>query len=290
MNRKKSALILAATFCASAFGLGFRVSPGTILLHDAPVGKPYDFAAERNQTIRIGPVNYDMTYEIHAEPASVGNSSATGFFDFPNADWFSFAAETVSIAAGEVAELPMWLNIPKDEGLYNHHWLLGIPVTPIASGKGAAQIQVGGYLQFRFETEAKADVVPKCAQNELVAVPSTVRFEDMLPGMERIEIPKLFHGRAHALMYSVERLDPSSDVARITILGTPGYPRLTHPEWIEYPKEIVVPGSSEGGGPFPITINIPEGAQVRRFEEILLLKNDQTRPAFIRILVDIKQM
>jgi hypothetical protein len=282
-------LLVAGSICVSAFGLGFRISPGTILLNEAPVGKPYDFATERNQAIRIGPVNYDMTYELHAEPAGAGNSSATGYFDFLNPEWFSLAAETVFISAGDVAEVPMWLNIAEDEGLYNHHWLLGIPVTPISVG-GATQIQVGGYLQFRFETEAKAGVVPQCAQSELVAVPSTIKFEDMMPGMDRIEIAELYHGRQHSLMYRVERLDPDSDVARITILGTPGYPRLEHPEWIEYPTEAVVPGSDEGGGPFPITVKIPQGEQVRRFEEILLLKNNQTKTAFIRILVNIKQI
>ena len=283
-------VLLAVSICVSAFGLGFRISPGTILLNEAPVGQPYDFAAERNQTIRIGPVNYDVTYELHAEPASNGNSSATGYFDFPNPEWFSLAAETVFIPAGDVAEVPMWLNIEEDEGLYNHHWLLGIPVSPIAVGSGATQIQVGGYLQFRFETESKAGVVPECAQNELVAVPSAIKFEDMTPGMDRIEIAELYHGRPHSLMYRVERLDPASDVAKITILGTPGYPRLMNPEWIEYPEEIVVPGSDEGGGPFPITVKIPQGEQVRRFEEILLLKNNQTKTAFIRILVNVKQI
>jgi len=269
--------------------IGFRISPGTILLHDAPVGRPFDFATERGQVIRIGPMDYDMTYHIRAEPASAGNSSATGYFDFPNASWFSVAAETVFAPAGEVTELPMWLNIPDDDGWLNHNWLLGVPVSPIAVGEGAAQIQVGGYLLFRFETEAKAGVVPYCAENEIVAVPSRTLFDKMLPDVPRTEVVELYHGRQRALLYSVERLDPDSDVARLTILGTPGYPRLTNPEWVEYPEEIVIPGKGEGGGPFPITVNVPRDEPVRRFEEILLIKSDHAKTAFLRILVNLEQ-
>lgn len=281
-------LILLAII-SSVFALGFRISPGTILLYDAPVGKPYDFAMERNQTIRIGPVEGEITYELHSEKPSMGNSSATGYFDFPEPIWFSFGAETITVEAGKISEIPMWLNIPMDEGLYNHNWLLGIPVTPIAVAKGATQIQVGGYLQFRIETQAKENVIPKCGLNEIVAVPSKLAFENMQPGIERVEVATLFHEKLNSSLYTVERLDPSSDVAKLTILGSPSYPRLTNPEWIEYPKEIVIPGSDEGGGPLPITLKIPADAQVRRFEEILLIKSNKTKTAFLRVLVDIEQ-
>jgi len=283
-------LLSALTAVSALLGLGFRISPGTILVYDAPVGRPLDFAAERNQTIRIGPTESDITYELHAEQPSAGNSTATGYYDFPEPAWFSFAVETVFVRQNEVAEIPMWLDLPQDDALYNHNWLLGVPVSPIAVGVGASQIQVGGYLLFRIETEPKDGVVPSCAYNEIVSVPSKLFFQKVKPGAGETATATLFHGKPKSMLYSVERLDPESDVAKITILGMPGYKRLENPEWIEYPSEIVIPGIEEGGGPLPIRITIPENTDIRRFEEILLIKNPDAKTAFIRILVDIDKI
>ena len=287
--RTISAILVLALLAAFAAGAGIRVSPGTMLLHDTPVGETFDFAKERGQSIRIGPVERVMTYALHPEPASEGGTQATGYYDFPDASWFSISVDTVSIEKGGVAEIPMWLEIPDDEGYYNHHWLLGIPVSPI-SGEGGMQLQVGGYLLFRFETESREGVVPRCADNEVVAVPSIVRESEVTAGDTRELVVDLFSGAEKAGIYTVERLDPASEVAEYTILGRPGYPRLSNPEWIEYPDTVVIPGREEGSGPLPITINIPPDARFRRFEEILLLKGGYTRPAFIRIQVIMKQL
>ncbi len=279
------------------FAAGISIRPGTILLQDAPVGDLYDFYERRMQSIKIGPAEKDIAYNLYPEKASEGGTKATGFYDFPEPEWFILEKETLEVREGEVGEVRMWLEIPAEDGLYNHHWLLGIPVTPISIPGRGAQIQVGAYLLFRIETEAKSGVVPICAPEEIVAVPSKLEFLEILPGEEITKVVTLFQGRDMSGLYTVKRLDPESDVARLTILGTPGFPRLSEPGWIEYPDTVVIPGADEGGGPFPVTVNIPSGAQVRRFEEILMFEKvetriqtgNETRPAFLRIIVTTKQ-
>ncbi len=289
MNDKKVLLIILIFIIGAAFSAGIKIRPGTILLQEAPVGETYDFESRRGQNITIGPVEKNITYTISAEPAGEGGSQATGYYDFPDASWFTLDLDTISIEAGFEGDIGMWMDIPAEDGLYNHHWLLGIPISPVpVEGKGT-QIQVGAYLLFRIETESLDGVIPACAKDEIVTVPSRPRFVDVLPGQENTLVVQLFHGKASSGLYEVSRLDPESPVAQLTILGTPGFPRLANPDWITYPEEIVIPGEEEGGSPFPITLKIPAGAQIRRFEEIIMIKNDKTRPAFIRILVNTKQ-
>ena len=193
------------------------------------------------------------------------------------------------IPKGETDTIPIWLSIPEDDGYYNHHWILGIPITPAIAAASGTQLQVGAYLLYKFETEAKTGVIPKCATNEIVVVPSVIEFLDLSPGDSITKVAEIFQGGEKARLCSIERLDPNSEIAIYTIEGTPGFPRLTDTSWVEYPDIIVIPGSEEGGGIFPVTVKIPRDAQVRRFEEILLLKGENIQPAFVRIIVTTAQ-
>ena len=243
MSRFKSIFTLCILISAvTVFASGISVKPGTILIQEVPLGETYDFETRRGQKIVIGPVATDKTYALYAEPASTGGSEATGFFDFPEPNWFDLEMDTIDIATGEEGHVAMWMTIPDDEGLYNHHWLLGIPITPVVEPGTGEQIQIGVYLLYRIETEAKAGVVPSCARDEVVTAPSRMVFQDVLPGSESSEVIQLFQGRDKSLLFNVHPLDPTSPVAQLTILGTPGFPRLANPEWLEYPEEVVIPG------------------------------------------------
>ncbi|HDR90647.1 MAG TPA: hypothetical protein ENN75_00205 [candidate division Zixibacteria bacterium] len=275
-------IIIIAT---AALGARIRVKPPTILLQEAPVGEIYDFENQRGQFITLGPIEGDRIYTLTPEPASKGESKATGYFDFPEPAWFQLERDSVAVLSGTEENVRMWLDIPKDDGYYNHHWLLGIAVNPISVQGSREQIQVGAYLLYRIETEAKAGVVPYCAESEVVVAPSMVVFENVRPGEEVTQVVELFSGLPRADLATVSPLDPTSPVAQLTILGTPGFPRLTNPEWIEYENETVIPKAGEPGAPFPITLKIPQGEQIRRFEEILMIEGENSRPAFVRIVV-----
>ncbi len=279
---------LAVILVTVSFGSRMRVKPPTILLQEAPVGEYYDFGLRRGQHITIGPMPKDRIFKLAVEPASQGGSQATGYVDFPEPTWFELDKDSVFVQAGTEETVDMWMSIPEDDGLYNHHWLLGIALNPVAVPGNFEQIQTGAYLLFRIETEAKAGVVPICADNEIVSAPSMVVFSDVQPGKETSQTIELFSGFQKSQLVSIQPLDPTSPVAQLTILGTSGFPRLNNPEWLEYPAETVIPGEEEGGGPFPITLKIPQDEQIRQFEEILIIESEYCRPAFIRILVTTK--
>jgi len=288
--KQKALSFFSIIFLAgAALCIGIRVSPGTILLQEAPIGETYDFMAREGLAITIGPVEKETSYLLSCEPASKGGSQATGYVDFPNPAWFYLANDSVTIFENETAEIPMWLQIPKNEGYYNHHWLLGIPISPTRTAEKGPQLQVGSYLLFRIETQAKKGVRPICAQNEIVGAPSRLVFLDVVPGSTIPDVIELYSGNEQAGIYSVYRLDPKSPVAELTIKGTPGFQRLDNPEWIQYPDTIVIPGKKEGSGVLPITVSLPQNPGTRRFEEILMIEGSAMRPAFVRILVIIKQ-
>lgn len=288
MKSKLVIYILVVILITSCFGTRMRVKPPTILLQEAPVGETYGFDLRRGQQITIGPMPSDRFFKLNVEPASVGGSNATGYVDFPEPAWFQLEKDSVFVPANTEEKVKMWLDIPEDEGFYNHHWLLGIALNPISGPGARQQIQVGAYLLYRIETEAKADVVPTCAEGEIVSAPSMVIFDDVKPGEEVTKVARLFCGNQKSQLASVYPLDPTSPVAQLTILGTPGFPRLQNPEWLDYPEEVVIPGVDEPGSPFPITVKIPRGEQIRHFEEILMIESENCRPAFIRILVNTK--
>lgn len=287
--RRTSIFIGVIVIASCALSYGIRVSPATIILQEAPVGELYDFMAREGLSIVIGPVDYDISYILSCEPASKGSSTATGYFDFPEPSWFILAHDSVHILKGDIAEIPMWLNIPAHDGYYNHHWLLGIPISPSKADIHGPQIQVGAYLLFRIETKAKKGVRPICAPNEVVSVPSRLVFDNLIPGKPVSEVLNIYYGGERSGIYSVKRLDPESPVAEITIKGTPGFPRLENTSWVQFPDTIVIPGKKEGPGILPITVSVPHNPGVRRFEEILMIESTMTRPAFVRILVMLKQ-
>lgn len=286
MKLSKLTLVICLIIIAAvAFGARIRVKPPTILLQEAPVGEVYDFEVQRGQLITLGPIDGDRIYMLTPEPPSKGGSQATGYFDFPEPAWFQLERDSLFVLGGTEEQVRMWLDIPDDEGYFNHHWLLGIAVNPIAMQGSREQIQVGAYLLYRIETEAKAGVVPYCAQDEVVVAPSMVVFDGVRPGEEVTQVVELFSGLPKAELASVSPLDPTSPVAQLTILGTSGFPRLTNSDWIEYEDQTVIPKAGEPGAPFPITVKIPRGEQIRRFEEILMIEGENSRPAFVRILV-----
>ena len=149
---KKIVLVGIFIIAIGLFAAGIKVRPGTLVLHEAPIGETYDFQTARGQSIVIGPVQKKRVYSLLSEPASLGGSQATGYFDFPNPDWFELEFDVVSIEAGTDESIAMWMTIPGEEGYYNHHWLVGIPITPVTDSFSSEQIQVGAYLLFRIET------------------------------------------------------------------------------------------------------------------------------------------
>ncbi len=81
----------------------------------------------------------------------------------------------------------------------------------------------------------------------------------------------------------ISRLEPESDVAKLTILTKAGFVRLNNFEWLTYDTLVTL---KEGYGSMKIKLYIPEGSEevVNNLEELLLLKSDDKK-AFLRIRI-----
>lgn len=263
MTRKIILLLILLNF--SLYGMGLKVSPGTILLREFPVGDSFDFEEKRNLTLTIKNDNSSTyKYAISPEKPSQSNSDATGYFDIADPDWFSVEPATLSIEAHDVGYAKMYMEIPEDENWYNRHWLLGVSILPISSSKRqGTSIALGGYLLYRFETESKRklSIYPKCETQEIVPVPSRVHFDSVEPGKTYIKKVRLAHSYTHNKKFEAYPLPPSSEVAKLTILTKSPYTRLQNHSWLEYDKDISL--RQDQFSDFVLRLHIPENASKR---------------------------
>ncbi|MBN2541603.1 hypothetical protein JXI42_01950 [bacterium] len=271
-----------------AIGVGLSVSPGTILIQDFPVGEFYDFSEQKNYDIRISnEAETPHTYALAAEKPSNSQSSATGFYDFAHPEWFYFEVETIFVDALENESVGIFMDIPEADGWYNHHWLLGISVMPLPGELQGGTISLGAYLLFRFETEPKEGVVPTLAENEMVLVPSTIVFDDVEPGELYQKKVKLYHPFQIEKKCDIYPLDPSSEVAKWTILISKGHSRLQNHDWVVYDSTVNLQPNQPCD--LDIYLQTPPG-NVRPTEEILIFEAfNIDKKAFLRIKTNFKE-
>ncbi|MBN1755125.1 hypothetical protein JW877_02825, partial [bacterium] len=181
----------------------------------------------------------------------------------------------------------MFMEIPEDQGWYNHHWLLGISALPIPDPEiPGGSISLGAYLLYRFETEADAKAVPTVGHNELVIVPSTLIFNDVVPGELYQKQVKIYHPFRTGKKCYVESLDPASDVAKWTILPSPGYPRLQNSEWIAYDSSLVL--SPDQPSTFDIFLQTPPTDLTKTHEILLFMPQGTGTKSFLRVKINFK--
>ncbi|HDG67622.1 MAG TPA: hypothetical protein ENG11_00555 [candidate division Zixibacteria bacterium] len=283
---RKKYLITAAVFLAIAvaFGVGISVSPGTFLIQDVPVGKKFDISEKVGYVIRIGRNSGAGVYVLTPRRPSEDGTKATGFYDFPDPSWFHLQRDTLSLAADSTSYTKMWLELPDDPSLYNRHFLLGVDVSPtLESTKG--MIAVGAYLLYRFETEPKEGVVPELPAGEMAFVPSVVEFDSLGRRANVSRTLKLFRGGEVKTRVKLYRLDPESEVAKYTILLTPGYRRA--PEGIVlFPDQITI-DPKEGGKLF-VQVAYDKPPKHKHLEEIIIAESQFGEKAFLRVHINLK--
>ncbi len=274
----RKALLFIALFALSMNGVGISISPGTFLIQDVPLGVEYDITANQGYVIRLSNVSPSAVYILTPRRPSEDNTRATGYYDFPEPSWFHTGQDTLVISAHGYAQTQMWLTMPDDPSLYNRHFLLGVDVSPtIESSKGL--LSVGAYLLYRFETLPKEGVKPILHPNEMAFVPSVVTFENVKVGDIRTKELFLYSGDSLRGQCRFYRLDPESDVAKLTILTSPGFRRA--PENIVFfPEEGWL--SSEGTK-FFVQIAIPEEIKFTRIEEIIIAEAPNGNKSFLRV-------
>lgn len=277
-------LLLSGVSCL--LGIGIKAVPATILLEEIPLGKTFDFEKEKGIVISIyNDSDQGYKYHISAERPSSSDTKATGYFDFPEPNWCWFDRETVSIYPRSEEKIRLYMRIPDSTYYYNRHWLLAIAITPfeiIGEHEGTASIALGAYLLYRIETQSNIKGTSKKDEQELFTIPSVVEFADVEPSKryeKTVKIVSPFKNKS----VRIERLDPSSDVAKLTILVGQGFVRLNRLEWLNYDTLVSL---KDGTGSLNLKLQTPPEKEElnRNYEEILLLKCEDKK-AFVRIRI-----
>ncbi len=276
---QKAALILLLVCASAVFGVGISITPGTFLLQDVPVGKKYDITATKGFVVRIDRAYSSGVYIIKPVIPSADGTKATGFFDFPGTEFFHFERDTLILSDEIKTQSAMWMHLPDDPSLYNRHFLLGVDVSPTVEST-SGMLAVGAYLLFRFETEPKTGVVPKLPSGEAVFVPSVIRFDSLGSEANVSQNLKFFVGSKTARKAKFYRLDPESDVAKLTILPTTGFRRA--PEGtVFFPAEIRL--DENGAGNFFVQVAFEKKLPFKLLEEIILAELPDGTKAFLRV-------
>lgn len=274
----RKALLIIAFVAVLINGIGISISPGTFLIQDVPLGIEYDITANQGYAIRLSNVPASAVYILTPRRPSEDNTRATGYYDFPDPSWFHTGQDTLVIAADGYAQTPMWLMMPDDPSLYNRHFLLGVDVSPtVESSKG--MLSVGAYLLYRFETPPKEGVKPTLYPSELAFVPSVVIFDDIKAGDIRSVDLMLYSGDSLRGQCKFYRLDPESDVAKLTILTSPGFRRAPE-NTVFFPEQGWL--SSEGTK-FFVQVALLEELGFPRVEEIIMAEAPNGNKAFLRV-------
>ncbi|RKZ35074.1 hypothetical protein DRQ33_00620 [bacterium] len=259
-------------------GLGISISPGTFLLQNVPVGKKYDITSETGYIIRMGKETGSATYVLTPRRPSDDGTNATGFYDFPEPSWFHLEKNILNLNGDEPPNTAMWVEFPDDPSLYNRHFLLGVDVTPIPETT-SGMIAVGAYLLYRFETEPKAGVSPKLPKGEIAFVPSVLKFDQLGNKANISKDLKIFRGETKNLKLKLYRLDPESEVARYTILLSPGFHRA--PEGIVYfPNQVNI---NQDSGNLFVQVAFDNGLPHKKLEEIIIAESPDGKKAFLRV-------
>ena len=271
-------LIFFISFAAIVHGVGISVSPGTFVIQEVSVGEMFDISGQVGYFIKIGAQSNPGYYTITPRRPSDDGTTATGYYDFPQPDWFHTEYGTLYVDPKHDAQTAMWLTLPDDPALYNRHFLLGVDVSPIIED-ARGMISVGAYLLFRFETEPKAGVVPDLQDGEMVFAPSVVQFDSLSKGDNKSVDLKFFVWSEQKQPIKFYRLDPESDVARITIVPTPGYRRA--PEGIIYFPETM--RADNNGANFFVQVALSEEMNYPRLEDFIIAEAPNGNKAFLRV-------
>jgi len=280
MRRILLIAVLVIAVVTFVLGVGISVSPGTFLIQNVPIGEEYSITGRNGFRIRFNKQYSSGVYVLSPKKPSDDGTKATGFYDFPDPDWFHLERDTLILAIDSMKASSMSIEFPNDPSLYNRHFLLGVDVNPTLEST-TGMIAVGAYLLYRFETESRADIVPELPSGEMVFVPSVIKFENLGSAENKSQNLKIFLGGKNKRKVKLYRLDPESDVAKLTIFLTQGYQRV--PEGVVFfPDEIEI---DENGGKMFIQIAFDDRLPFKRMEEIIIAEQPDGNKAFMRVLL-----
>lgn len=276
-------LAFGAVFSAPAPAASLKVGPARILLQEVAPGRTHDIHAETGVQLTVyNDDDVPRTWTLSTHRPSERGEWETGYGEIPDASWCRLETPEVTVPPGDRAQVKLFLDIPEDPAHYNRHWVVTLGI----GGAGGMGIGLAANVRVQIETASRPEpALPPGGETALA--PGTIIFADLAPGTPSTVQALLRNGAADAREFSLSPLldavrDPSAYL-------TGGHQRLPEKGWIQYPEKArAAPGETV---PFPVTVNIPEGAAPSggRFEELILVTPPMGRPGFVRVRVSVKE-
>ena len=259
-----------------------KVSPARFILHDLKPGVFYDIHKETGLRLTIyNDGDTDRTWALSTHRPSERGRWEKGYGEIPDAKWCWFTEDEITVEPNSQAYAHLNVQIPPGEKYYNQHWVATLNV----SGKpGAGGIGVAVDIRVQIETESRADL--NIRPDGLLGMrPSTVRFEEVVPGTDREATVTLFNNDDVPHNYSVSSLFEDHEMRRRSYL-TRNYSEIPDWTWLARDENIhIEPG---GSAELHLRVNVPEDAAHfgRKWEDMVLIQPDEGRAEFVRVRVE----
>ncbi|MBA3938600.1 MAG: hypothetical protein H0X38_14190 [Planctomycetes bacterium] len=146
----------AATTASAAEGGGLGISPGIILIEDAPPGVKLDLGAQGLNIQVSNDAGTEMDFDLVAivpGPDEIGAYEA-GYEPLPDASWVHIEHEHVTVPAHGTAHSGITLDIPARAELANRHFMLYVEAGPKPTAALGAVLRVRARVLLETATDA----------------------------------------------------------------------------------------------------------------------------------------
>jgi len=166
-------ILMAITLLASSsvFALGIGIEPGANLVTVRQLGKPIE--TDPLRVINVNPKPQIYTIDIVIE------DPLKGYTKLPDSSWIYPEKDSFRLEAYDTLELPIFCNIPDDEGYYNRAFRAEINVTQhtphdeAARSRGFTEFLLAARSIWFFETPSKSNL-PKAIDGDPISIAPTL--------------------------------------------------------------------------------------------------------------------
>ena len=277
-------LYLGVFLLTPVYSYSLKVKPDTIQYVEVPVGKRFQFRAPvqiYNEKDEAATFIMDVI-----KPSTIKSTWLKGYQEIPETTWYSFEDIHVKIPGHSVANVLMYINVPKNQTYYNQHWVVTLSIREKTSnGRGSARY---AYPQVYLETEMKK-WLKKRPHGRIGVVPSFVQLTELKFGENK--------GKGQITIYNNDSaahtytLTPTGEHAyRKKEVGfvSDGFSLLTHTEWLKLRKRVTIAAGETRV--VKIDVELPEDDSLHKqnFESILFIEDEAGNAVFTRIRLEIK--
>ncbi len=272
-----------ALVCGASHGASLKVSPARFILHNVVPGKQYD--VHRDTGLRLTIYNDSdtaRTWSLSAHRPSERGRWEKGYGEIPDPKWCWFDKDEVTVPPNGKAYAHFFLEIPDDEKYLNQHWVCTLSV---GSKPDRAGLSVAVDVRALIETRSNEAVeVPPAG--DFALAPSTIQFENVVPGEERegqFRLYKKLNSDIRPL--TVSSLWEKEDTLLASYL-TSTYTIIPDTNWLSYDKEIDAP--SDGPAMVTVRAHVPQGKEHygKKWEDILMLYMGDEPVGFVRVQIE----